>query len=154
MSYLDRHPENCTQCLACELVCSFRHYGYFDRAKSRVQIIHDEEYSEIEIHQCIQCDERSCVHACPTGALSINAEYGHIMLDESKCIQCKACYRACKYNGVAWDEDRNHPLICDLCDGDPQCINPCKLHKALVLSGEPVLPVREELTKIMKEDGH
>jgi len=134
MSYIKSIEENCSGCLGCELSCSLEHFGYFDRGKSRIRIIHDEEMSEIEIHQCIQCDERSCVHACPSGALTINEEYGYIMHNEEVCIQCKKCYKACKYNGVFWDEERNYPLICDLCEGDPECVKPCKLHNALQIN--------------------
>ena len=139
MPYIERVNEKCSGCLACELSCSFKHYGYFDRGKSRIRILHDEELSEIEIQQCIQCEERSCVGACPKGALSINDEYGHIVHDESLCIQCKKCFKACQYNGVFWDEERNYPLICDLCDGEPECVKPCKLHQALqIRTGENV----------------
>lgn len=138
MSFLKRIPEQCTGCLACELSCSLHHFGYFDHGKSRVRIIQDEELSEIEIHQCIQCEERSCVYACPKGALTIDARYGYVSWNKELCIQCKKCFTACNYNGVMWDEERNVPLICDLCGGDPECIKPCELHKALILETEEV----------------
>jgi hypothetical protein len=35
-----------------------------------------------------------------------------------------------------WDAENAQPLICDLCDGDPECIKTCKLHQALVISGK------------------
>ena len=133
MAYITRKNEMCSGCLGCELSCSFSHYGYFDRTKSRIRILNEEEHSEIEIRGCIQCDERSCVEVCPKDALSINEEYGYVMHDERLCIQCRRCYKACKYNGVFWDEERNFPLICDLCEGDPECVKPCLLHKALTV---------------------
>jgi Fe-S-cluster-containing hydrogenase component 2 len=115
-----------------------KHFGYFDRSKSRIRIIQNEELSEIEIHQCIQCDERSCVEACPTGSLSIHPEYGHIVHAEGTCIQCRKCYKACRHHGVFWDEERNYPLICDLCGGEPECLKPCRLHQALRLNPQEV----------------
>ncbi len=123
--------EKCSGCRACELSCSFKHFGYFDLAKSRIRIHNDEELSDIVINGCIQCDERSCVEACPEGALSINNEYGYIAHEISLCIQCRKCFKACKYNGVFWDEEMNYPLICNFCEGDPECVKPCKLHEAL-----------------------
>ena len=41
-----------------------------------------------------------CVAACPVGALSIGTElnsdsYAHVVLDESKCINCGKCYMVC-----------------------------------------------------------
>ena len=124
----------CSGCLACELSCSMRHFGYFDPQKSRIRIHHDEEHSIIEIHQCVQCEERSCVHACPVDALSIDPVLGCIRFNADLCIGCKKCYQACKYHGVMWDDETNQPLICDLCDGDPECVKPCKLHGALTYS--------------------
>lgn len=138
MSFLNRAEENCSGCVACELSCSMRHFEYFDRSKSRIRILQDEELSDIRIHQCIQCEERSCVGACPTHSLSIHPEHGHILHEEGTCIQCKKCYRACQHHGVFWDEERNYPLICDLCAGDPECLKPCKLHQALTLNPQEV----------------
>lgn len=138
MAYIEKSPEDCAGCLSCELACSFKHVGYFDFKKSRIRIIHDEEFSKIEIHQCIQCDEKSCVHACPVHALSVDPNLGCIRLDEKTCIGCKSCYKACKYNGVMWDEEFTRPLICDLCDGDPECIKTCKLHRALIPADKEV----------------
>lgn len=136
MSYIIRTNEKCSGCLACELSCSFKHYGYFDRGKSRIRILHDEELSEIEIQQCVQCKERSCIEACSKGALSINGEFGYIVHNESTCIQCKKCFKGCQYSGIFWDDERNYPLICDLCKGDPECVKPCKLHDALRINKE------------------
>jgi anaerobic carbon-monoxide dehydrogenase iron sulfur subunit len=132
MGFIKREPANCSGCLSCEMACSLYHFGYFDTKKSRIQIIHDEELSHIEIHQCVQCDEKSCVTACPVDALSVDPELGCIRLNEELCIGCRACQRACAYNGVMWDDDTAQPLICDLCDGDPECLKPCRLHRALV----------------------
>jgi len=136
MGYIKRTPEDCSGCLACELSCSVAHYGYFDFNKSRIAIIHDEKHSIIEIHQCQQCDEKSCVHACPVEALSIDAQLGNIILNKDLCIGCRACQKACNYQAVLWDFEESHPLICDLCGGDPECLKPCRLHKALLLEKE------------------
>ena len=132
MGYIRITPENCTGCRSCELSCSLKHFGYFDYSKSRIRIIQEEEHSVIEIHQCIQCEERSCVEACPVDALSVNSTYGSIDLDSDVCIGCRACEKACKYHGVMWDYETEQPLICDLCGGDPECLKPCRLHQALI----------------------
>ena len=134
MGFIDKKPENCSGCRSCELACSLKHFGYFDFSKSRIHIEQEEEHSVIEIHQCIQCDERSCVNVCPTNALSIDTELGYICLDEEACTGCRACYKGCKYNGVMWDDENEKPLICDLCEGEPECLKPCRLHQAITRS--------------------
>ncbi len=131
MPFLNRVAEKCSGCLACELSCSLRHFGYFDSAKSRIRILHEEELSDIEIRQCSQCEERSCVKACPSGALWVDPTYGYVAHDEGACTKCRRCLHACRHHGVFWDEERNYPLICDLCEGDPECLKPCRLHLAL-----------------------
>lgn len=136
MGFIKKIPENCSGCLSCELTCAFQHFGYFDFQKSRIRIIHDEEHSKITIHQCIQCDEKSCVNNCPVKALSVDPKLGCIRLDHDLCIGCQTCLKKCNYNGVMWDAENAQPLICDLCDGDPECIKTCKLHQALVISGK------------------
>ncbi len=130
-TYFSLFPEKCSGCLSCELACSFQHSAYFDRFKSRIRILVDEERSRIDIQQCIQCDELSCVEACPTEALSVEERLGCVVLDEALCTHCRKCYKACRYHGAFWDQERNLPLICDLCLGEPQCQKPCRLHQAI-----------------------
>ena len=138
MGYINITPEDCSGCRSCELSCSLKHYGYFDYAKSRIRILHEEEHSQITINLCIQCEERSCVHACPVDALSIDERTGCIRLDTDVCTGCRLCEKACKYNGVMWDDETGTPLICDLCDEDPECLKPCRLHKALMPSEKEI----------------
>lgn len=42
----------------------------------------------------MHCDEPSCVDACPTHA-TYKAEDGVVMVDETRCIACGSCMRAC-----------------------------------------------------------
>ena len=132
--------ELCAGCRSCELSCSLEHFGYFEFARSRIRIVHDEEWSDIDIHICIQCDERSCIAACPTNALSIDDGTGAVHLNQPLCSHCKKCLKACAYNGVRWDYEFNVPMICDLCGGDPECLKPCRLHRALTPMSAEVTP--------------
>jgi len=41
-----------------------------------------------------------CVKACPTGAISGGAKNLQV-IDQSKCIQCDACYQVCKFDAIS-----------------------------------------------------
>ncbi|MCK5804166.1 MAG: 4Fe-4S dicluster domain-containing protein [Lentisphaeria bacterium] len=126
----------CTGCESCVLSCGFEHDRAFSLHRSRIQIDRDEEHADFTPRVCIQCDERSCVAACPVDALSINETTGAIRVDEGLCIGCRACEAACQHGGIHFIEDVKAPLICDLCGGDPQCIQVCRLPQAIVFVDE------------------
>ena len=48
-------------------------------------------------------------------------EDGVIIRDEDKCIGCRLCAVLCPYNAVTTLDDEI--IKCDLCDGDPKCVN-------------------------------
>lgn len=46
---------------------------------------------------CMHCEEAPCVKHCPTGA-SYRTDDGFVLVDQEKCIGCRACVSACPYN--------------------------------------------------------
>jgi len=129
--YLIIDAEKCTGCNSCVLACSFYHFDLFSFAKSRIQVKKDPGKAISKPQVCIQCEEAPCISACPTNALSKDQITGAIRLDKELCIGCRACVTACPYGGVLFDEDDSLPLICDLCDGNPACIEVCQLPQAI-----------------------
>ena len=68
--------EKCTECRACELRCSFVHFGVFNARKSGVRIVSNwPELARARV--CIQCEDPECLPACPTEAL-VYTESGSI----------------------------------------------------------------------------
>ncbi|MBQ4093967.1 MAG: 4Fe-4S binding protein [Oscillospiraceae bacterium] len=47
---------------------------------------------------CQGCLEQSCVSICPKGAVSI--QHGRSVIDESKCVKCGLCIKACNYGAI------------------------------------------------------
>ncbi len=131
MKRLNVNPEQCTGCESCVLTCPSEHGGAFSLALSRIRIERDEDKGRFIPRVCIQCDGRFCVAACPVSALSVDPELGNIVLDEDACIGCRACQPACPFGGVQFGEGRTSPLICDLCGGDPACVQTCRMPRAL-----------------------
>ncbi|MBI4316875.1 MAG: 4Fe-4S dicluster domain-containing protein [Chloroflexi bacterium] len=45
---------------------------------------------------CNHCQDPPCLRACPSGATTQGAD-GTVLVDQDKCIGCKACVEACPY---------------------------------------------------------
>ncbi len=136
-------PSRCTGCRVCELVCSESHEGTFQPSKARIQVVSfDMTVQDVPI-VCQQCADAPCMEACPQDAISRSPETTAVVVDKELCIQCGACVRACVIGlnqiepeqklAIRLDEEKEMPLKCDLCEGNPQCVKFCPT-EALVLT--------------------
>jgi len=57
-----------------------------------------------------------------------------VAFDEDKCVGCASCVDACPF-GAIWMSQFDKPLKCDLCGGDPECVQICPKH-ALSVRGK------------------
>jgi class I fructose-bisphosphate aldolase len=112
--------EKCIGCRLCEIICSSSHGSSFSMAKARLHV--KEAQGKYMISTCTLCG--LCAKVCPTGAIKVNVELGILELEEEKCIGCGKCVEACPTEVLKLDE-RSKPLICDRCQGDPQCAKWC-----------------------------
>jgi Fe-S-cluster-containing dehydrogenase component len=76
-------------------------------------------------HLCVQCHDYPCVEACPTEALSVSPETEAVLVDKEKCIACGRCTEACPGKIPFIHPADNYVVICDLCDGNPKCVEAC-----------------------------
>ncbi len=113
--------ELCTGCRRCQIACSFRHFGIYSPALSRVRVSNDEIGGQSLPVVCCFCEEQYCVKACPTEAIDANTG----VIDTERCINCLACVQACPSGGATWEQTRELILKCDLCGGDPECVKAC-----------------------------
>lgn len=125
------HPELCSSCRTCELVCSLVHEGVASRTQARLKVTADPIKGVFTIETCKQCLAPDCLYACPVdGALAIDKKTGARIIDEDKCIACGACARACPYNAngaiIRLHPEKNVYIKCDLCGGNPQCVKSCR----------------------------
>ena len=116
----------CTGCRCCELACSGRHENEFAPARARVQIRSSREKHASFIDVCTQCAEEACVDACPEGAIARDPADGVVKIDYDLCTQCLLCVDACPYNAMFVDVATGLPIKCDLCGGDPECVQFCR----------------------------
>jgi len=113
----------CTECRACELACSFAHFGVFNGYKSGVRIV--SEWPELpKARVCIQCEEPACVPACPVEAL-VRTEAGVVKVLHEECTGCGACVEACPFDGIWLDPLSQVAILCDTCDGRFECVSRC-----------------------------
>lgn len=117
--------EICSGCRACEIACVARHEGSFGTALSRIKVTKLEPRGLDVPAVCRRCRRPGCVQACPTSALWRDDTSSVIRLRPEECIGCGACVDGCPFGMVTLRPSDSLPLICDLCNGDPQCVKRC-----------------------------
>ena len=123
--------DRCTGCNSCVLSCTFVHSSRFSYDGSRVMIVREPAKSASSVRVCVQCDDAPCISSCPVDALTREQGSMRIVLDRDRCVGCGKCVGACPFGGVTFDQEASLPLICDLCDGDPACVEACAFPRAI-----------------------
>ena len=138
--------DKCAGCRTCETVCS----AYNQKVKINGELLDglgNPDFSNIKVWHynpdvdvpvtCFLCADNPCIEACPikpdpvTGrkALFRDEVFHIIQVDLDRCIGCKKCSTACreKSGGVIFpnNETGTPERMCQLCDGDPQCVKYC-----------------------------
>jgi Fe-S-cluster-containing hydrogenase component 2 len=120
----------CSDCGTCELVCATYHEGATSPALRRIWLQRNPFKSEYIILACKQCNPAPCMAACPVEAISEDKTTGAKIIDESLCIGCEECTKACPLEPkrISFNREKNVAIKCDLCDGraeGPACIQFC-----------------------------
>ncbi len=135
-------PTLCVNCQRCEIVCTEYNDGKNDPVLSRIKIGRNMWYGHsgstmgpqqgiwgnVQVIQdtCRQCAHPvPCANACPQGAIQVNPETGARVVDEDKCIGCELCQKACPWDMMTFDREKQKASKCFLCDGDPKCVKAC-----------------------------
>jgi carbon-monoxide dehydrogenase iron sulfur subunit len=116
--------EKCTGCGTCELVCAIKRENVYSPSCSRIKILRLYRLLNMAI-VCRQCENAPCVSACPKECLKQSHETGAILVDENKCDCCGWCIKACPYGAITLNPEKDTVMTCDLCGGDPQCVEWC-----------------------------
>jgi carbon-monoxide dehydrogenase iron sulfur subunit len=122
----------CTGCRCCELACSGRNTGEFWPDRARIRITSSREKHASSVRVCIQCAEQLCVDACPVGAIEPDVGNAVVRIDHQLCTGCLECVEACPYGGILVDPTTSLPMNCDLCGGEPECVEFCRPHALTV----------------------
>lgn len=145
------HPENCTGCRLCEMVCSVRRTGKSKPDNSAIRVGYREsDYTYLPL-LCSECKDASCVAICPEGALSREAGSGIIRVNRDACSSCGACMAACGFGTITLDE-RGDLIVCDLCGGAPECAKSCYAG-ALEYVATDTMHSRKQQETVREEEG-
>ncbi len=138
--------KKCCGCRTCETVCS----SYNNKQVIDGEVLNglgNPHHSRLWVFQfnpdvdvntvCVMCPDNPCINACTstpdpiTGqkALYRDEKTRAIKHNPDQCESCASCADACSQQRVGViipNEETNMPEhICNLCDGDPQCIKYC-----------------------------
>ena len=122
--FVNCDPKKCIGCNICEYVCSLEKEQTFNPVKSRIRAVRLNPLSNIAV-ACRVCEEAPCVTACPKDALKKSPEKGTILVNEEKCDGCGWCLEACEYGAITLHRDTRKAILCDTCEGNPQCVQWC-----------------------------
>jgi Fe-S-cluster-containing hydrogenase component 2 len=114
----------CTGCRCCEAACAFHHTGSGGRTLSRIRVVNLYEVGVDAPVVCQQCVERYCL-ACPSGALTVGS-LGQVVVSPTLCSECGACAQSCPIGAI--EAVDGLPFVCDLCGGQPRCVEACTPH--------------------------
>jgi len=123
----------CIDCRACMIACKVENKlpeGYWRNWIRSVWNVDKAGVNEFQPGQCMQCDDPSCVAACPVGA-TYKLPVGIVAIDPKTCIGCANCVSACPYGARYRDSTRRIADKCDFCyhrlkrGEEPACVVTC-----------------------------
>ena len=122
----------CFSCKACIVACQMENGvpPRFERDWIKQSAGGQEMKWHFQPGNCMQCDEPSCVEACPVGA-TFKSRDGRVLIDPSTCINCGNCVPACPYGARYRHPTKHIADKCDLCERrlkrgeEPACVVTC-----------------------------
>jgi Fe-S-cluster-containing hydrogenase component 2 len=125
MEYIQFHEEKCIACDLCSCVCSLNRLGRVQPSGACILVARSpgEYLGPMSCSVCDMTHDRECVDSCAQVALVFDETAGVVRFVQERCTGCGACQDACP--NVHLDAVGQRIMICDLCDGDPLCVEWC-----------------------------
>ena len=144
------NTSKCTGCNVCESVCAMEKEWSFNPLRSRIRVVRFHPLFNMAM-VCRLCEDPPCVIACPREVLKQSNETGVILINESLCNICGWCIPACPYGAITINPEKRVVMICDLCNGEPKCIDFCPEEALELVSKDEVVPLTSALEKLFSE---
>ena len=100
--------DECIGCHACFIACKQENQVSPNIQWNRIRKVENREKNIINYFRasCQHCEDPACLKVCPMKAV-YKGPHGEILIDQDKCIACKACLAACPY-GMPMFNDQKH----------------------------------------------
>jgi len=128
-------PSLCSGCRACETACSFFHHGIYSPSLARLHVVKLEDLGVDKPIVCLRCARAPCAAICPESAIVRDPERRIVVVDEGKCVGCGLCVEACVSGVIQLHPQKQVPLLCDLCGGEPDCVKKCPTGALVFVEG-------------------
>jgi anaerobic dimethyl sulfoxide reductase subunit B (iron-sulfur subunit) len=117
----------CLQCGGCETACKLWRAPERGIAFRRVLNLWQGSYPDVACSSlslaCLHCAEPACAAVCPAGAIAKRTSDGLVLVDQSLCTGCRACFDACPYGIPQYGAD-GLMQKCDMCASEPTAAAP------------------------------
>jgi len=127
--------ELCTGCRACEMGCSFVHDREYSPSLARLHVVKIEESGADKPITCLRCAKAPCAAVCPVNAITQDAVTKIVRVEAEVCVGCGLCAEECVSGVIELRPHTDVPLLCDLCDGDPECVKRCPTGALVAVEG-------------------
>ncbi len=122
--FISVDPTKCTGCGICEYTCTLEKGENTNPIRSRIRIVRMTPLLNFAL-TCRFCEDPQCVKACPEKALAQSEKTGILIFKDKQCNGCDWCVQACPHGGIIIHSDTGKASACDLCEGEPQCVEFC-----------------------------
>lgn len=101
-------PSLCVDCQRCEMACTEFNDGKNDPVLARIRISRNIWYGPGN-----------------PGARPLQGVWGDSTVYQDTCIGCGLCQKACPWDMMSFDREKQKASKCFLCDGEPKCVKAC-----------------------------
>lgn len=122
--------DRCIGCFSCQRACQFHQMERNRSWSPNIFVNIDMDRRRIFTGTCLQCETAICMDVCPVGALKRDPDTAAVVVQKSVCLGCGMCVAACPFGYMQLDESVRTATKCDLCGGNPICVQVC-MAKAL-----------------------